>query len=122
MAKPKRATGQLTFRCGVERHEELLRLAAYLAIDMNALLNMLVKQSLPDVLRRAQQVEQAYQAARHALDAIPVPTDESSIIQIILEAREPPSEKRMGVLPDAARRYKQPGDPPVEETVQYALR
>ena len=42
--------------------------------------------------------------------------------QMILEARKVEPEKRMVVLHDAARRYKQQGDPPVEETVQYALR
>src|SRR4051794_17211041 len=122
MARPKKATGQLTFRCEVERHEELLQLAAYLGVDMNSLLNLLVKESLPKYLREAQRVEEEYRRARDALDELSIPTDEPVVRQMILEARKVPAERRMPVLHDAASRYRRPGDPPVEETVQYALR
>ena len=48
MAKPKRATGQVTVRCGVAIHEDLLQIAALLGIDLNALMNEIIRTALPE--------------------------------------------------------------------------
>lgn len=47
-----------------------------------------------------------------------IPTDEPAVRQMLLEARKASADRQMSVLHDAATtRYRQPGDPPVEETV-----
>ena len=121
MAKPKRATGQVTVRCGVAIHEDLLQIAALLGIDLNALMNEIVHTALPEFWQRARQVSERLVAARLSGADMAIPTEELLLKQVILEARKRPDEERMLVLYDAARRYSSPSDPPVEDTVGTAI-
>ena len=121
MAKPKRATGQVTVRCGVQIHEDLLQIATLLGIDLNALLNELIRTALPDFWRRAREVNDRLLASRLTGADMAIPTEELLLKQVILEARKRPDELRMPVLFDAARRYSSPSDPPVEDTVGTAI-
>ena len=121
MAKPKRATGQVTVRCGVAIHEDLLQIAALLGIDLNALMNEIVRTALPEFWERAKKVNDRLLAARLTGADMAIPTEELLLKQVILEARKRPDELRMPVLYDAARRYSSPSDPPVEDTVGIAI-
>src|SRR6516225_9619087 len=121
MAKPRRATGQVTVRCGVQIHEDLLQIATLLGIDLNALLNELIRTALPAFWQRARQVNERLLAARLSGTEMAIPTDELLLKQIILEDRQRPDEERMLVLFDAAKRHSSPSDPPVEDTVGTAI-
>ena len=121
MAKPKRATGQVTVRCGVQIHEDLLQIATLLGIDLNALLNELIRTALPAFWQRAKKVNERLLASRLTGADMAIPTEELLLKQVILEARQRPDELRMPVLYDAARRYSSPSDPPVEDTVGIAI-
>ena len=121
MAKPKRATGQVTVRCGVQIHEDLLQIAALLGTDLNALMNEIIRTALPEFWQRAKKVNERLLAARLTGADMAIPTEELLLKQVILEARKRPDELRMPVLFDAARRYSSPADPPVEDTVGAAL-
>jgi len=122
MARSKRASGQITFRCPVEQHVELLELATILGVDLNALLNMMVKQSLPSFRKKAkkQAAEHLYHA-RLGSNEVAIPTEEAVIRQMILAARQAPVQDRLQILRDYADRFSEPGDPSGLETVDYAV-
>ncbi len=122
MARPKKATGQITFRCPVGTHEELLEIATVLGVDLNAVLSMMVKQSLPSFRRRARELAQAHAAqARLGSEEVAVPTEEAVVRQMILAARQAPAGQRLEVLRDYAKRFGGPEDPPPDSTVLFAL-
>jgi len=122
MAKAKRASGQITFRCPVEQHEELLELATIMGVDLNALLNMMLKQSLPSFRKKAKRQAAVHLAhSRLGSDEVAIPTEEPVIRQMIFAARQAPVRDRLQILKDYAQRFSEPGDPSSLETVNYAV-
>jgi hypothetical protein len=123
MARPKRATGQITFRCSVELHQELLEIATVLGVDLNAVLNMMLKETLPEYRQRAQeQAHQHLQSSRTFAEEVAIPTEDPVVRQLILAARQAPANRRPEVLQDCAERFSGPTDPPPRETVFFALK
>ncbi|HVK16576.1 MAG TPA: hypothetical protein VM533_06480 [Fimbriiglobus sp.] len=120
MAKPKRATGQITVRCGVESHQQLLDIAAALGADLTGLVNQMIRESLPRYAKRAEEENARLVATRLSGEKLHVPTNEPVIVQMFLAARKEPDHRQAGVMEEVARRFQQPGDPPLGETVRFA--
>jgi post-segregation antitoxin (ccd killing protein) len=122
MVKPRRASGQITYRCPVELHEELLEIATALGVDLSALMSLMIRQALPSFLTRAKEQAEAHLIQGRLFDEeVAIPTEEAVVRQVILAGRQAPAAQRIAVMQDHAERFGGPGDPPPRETVIYAF-
>jgi hypothetical protein len=121
MAKQKQATGQITFRCPVAVHEELLEIARILGLDVNGLLNQLVNEIRPSYLAKAKKLAAEQAQARMALDQTEIHAENPLVRQLVALGRKTSEKKRTQALIRFAVKNRKPDDPPVVPTVQFAL-
>src|SRR4051812_11584370 len=112
MAKLKKASGQITFRCPVDMHQDLLEIATVLGVDLNGLLSMMLKKALPSFRKQAKERARAHlNLGRLGTDEVAIPTEEPVVRQMILAARQAPASQRLDVMEDFAKRFSGPDDP-----------
>src|SRR5437764_7965864 len=114
MGKSRQATGQITLRCPVEVHEELLEIAGHLGIDLTALLNQMINDCRPAYLERARRIAEDHRRARAELDR--ATWGKHPLVQQMLESgRALSGKKRLRAVTEVAVRHRRDGDPPVED-------
>jgi hypothetical protein len=116
-----KATSQITFRLPSETHSELLEVCGHLGIDMTALLNQIVAESLPGYLDRAREKALRHRQSRAALDEVAVTGEHPLVRELVAFGRRTKAPPNLDKIIEHALLHHKSGDPPVESVVRVAL-